>query len=608
MEIINVWILKLVLTWIISTVECDAVDRTKRDFQNEVSNNNAEFFRDDVSPITHMELGEEKRTRRNSEFDRGYDEFLRNYYNDNGVDRRGQKYQVNESDEGDSADSSSTSDEDDGDDDESESAESEEHRKKYKPKANGKNKNKKDEQKAPKKKSKHCKTVKRGNMLCSVCYNPKNDEKAESCSYNSDPSEKNKNYEYSEDTSYSTRDKKPEEFDGNNENDESDENEGKKKRPPVNKYPAQHHRPQSQHESRYQPPPPPPPSFAPRPHQNQNYGPQTFLPQNFQPISVLPTGNGRPIRIQIKSVPPQGPPFSLIRYRTVETPFGNQHIRLITYPNGPPSSYPPQNYHQNRPQPPSSQYYNNRRPVSAAQEFRPPRDINGAHSESLLSNVTKEHQFEYLPNHSHNGGNREYAAFMKKDWSRCRKTMENNQVCFECYVEGERRKECMFANVKRPGNFYKSYSTSKKFNTNHPYAFDLPVPSVSKHSKHIEQNSNTHSGKRNKNKDYSVEQFGGDSNSDERFSADLKLAKYEEQPNNSNDWNVDQNGKQERPQAQPLHSSVADIVYGKARPGPEPLAIFFQTDPTIFDTIDSNNNNTNIDLNPNISTNNTKAT
>lgn len=600
------------LTWIISTIECNTVDRSKRSIQNEPSH--AEFFRDIAIPMTHMAFGEVKRTRRSSDFDRGYADFLRNYHKDD-IDRRG-KYEVKESDEGDSVESSSKSDDEDG---ESESVESEENRKKHKTKSNGRNKKKKIEQTAPKKKSKHCKTEKRGNMLCNICYNPKNDEKSESCAYNSDPSENNKNYEYSEDTSYSTKDKKPENFESDsNENDESDESgeiEEKKKRPPINKNPVPNNRHQTQNGPRFNHPPPlPPPVHRPYLNPNQNYGPQTFLPQNFQPISLRPTGNSRPIRIQIKNSPP---PVALIRYRTVESPFGNQHIRLITYPSGPPSSYPPQNRHQNRPpapppppQSPSAQYYKNRRPTAAAQEFRPPRDINGAHSESLVSNITKEHPFDYLLN-QYNSANREYARFMGKDWSGCRhgKAMENNQVCFECFVDGERRTECMFANANRPENFHTSYSKSKKYNTHHPYTFDLPIATVSKHSKFTEQKTQSHSDEHNKNKDYSVEQFSGDSNSDERFNADLKSNKV--QSNNSSDWNVQHNGKHERPQAQPVHSSVSDIIYGKARPGPEPLALFFQSDPTIFDSIsnsNTSNNNTNIDLNPKTSTNSTKST
>lgn len=591
------------LTWIISTVESNAVESsTKHDIQNEIPNN-VEFFRDVVSPITHMEFGVEKRTRRNSEFDRGYNEFLRNYHNDNAAsDRRG-RYQVNESDESESDESSSTSDEDDDDNGESESSESDENRKKYKSKASGKNK--KAEQNAAKKKSKHCKTEKRGNMLCNICYNPKNDEKKESCSYNSDP--KDKNYEYSEDSSYSTKDKQPEsleEDDSDSENDESDESRpAKKKHPPaVNRHPPPGNNRHLQYGPRF---------YLPRQHPNQNYGPQTFIPQAFQPISLRPTGS-RPIRIQIKSAPPSPPPgppptVALIRYRTIETPFGSQHIRLITYPSGPPPSYPQQN-HSNRP---PQQY--NRRPVSAAQEQRPPRDINplGAHSESLVSNVTKEHQFEHLPNHSLNGANREYAAFMSKerDGSRCRKAIENDQICFECYVDGERRKECMYANV-RPDNFYKSYSMSKKFNNYHPYKFDLPIATVSKHSMHSQQKSKSHSSKQhNKNKDYSAEQFGGNSGSDEYYNSNLK---YEIPKNHVNDWDFHHSDKDEqRPQAQPLHSSISDVIYGRARPGPEPLALFFQTDPTIFNNINSNNNNTNYNstnTDVKISTNSTKLT
>ncbi|XP_031628381.1 uncharacterized protein LOC116344111 [Contarinia nasturtii] len=620
MEIINCWLLKLTITWIIWTVECNAVDKSKRSIQTDALDN-VEFIGRDVSSITHMELEDDKRIRRDSDFERGYDEFLRNYHKDNGIERHG-RYQVAESEENESVDSSADeSDEDnDNDDDDGESESSEESRKKYKskPQKNGKTKTKKSEQNAGKKKSKHCKTEKKGNMVCNICYDPKNDAKAESCSYNSDPKEKN--YAYSEDTSYSNRDKDPESLEGATNDDENDDREGspRKKRPPppVKKYPTNHRHQQPQYQQQG-------PRFygTPQPtHSNgyqnqngyQNYGPQTFLPQAYQPISMRPISGGRPIRIRIKNGPPPPslppPNVALIRYRTVEPPFGNQHIRLITYPSGPGSGY--------LPPPPSSpqqqQYYNNNnnhRPVSAAQELRPPRDINrdinGAHSESLLSNVTKEHLFEYLPNHMVSGAaaNPKYAAFISKDWSSCRKTVEMNQVCFECYVDGERRKECMFANVNRPDNFYKSYSTSKKFNTNHPYAYDLPIPSVSTHTKHSQKKSKSHSTQRNKNPDYSVEQFGGDDggggNDDDRFSDDLKSKTHEKRPNDSDGWDLNHNSKHERPQIRPIPTSVADIIYGTVKAGQEPLALFFKTDSTSFDTINNLNNHTNIDSNAN---------
>lgn len=647
----------MVLTWIISTVECNESNSPNNGIQTEATIN-AEFFQDNVSPITHMELGEEKRTRRYSDFDRGYDEFLRNYHNDGGdnIERTG-RYQVKESDESESDESTSGSDEEE---DESESYESEENRKKYKKPQKPKGKNKKSEQNAPKKQSKHCKTEKRGNMLCNICYNPKNDEKTESCSYNSDPD--SKNYEYSEDKSYSSKDKKPTE--SLEDDEESHENEGKKKHPPVNRYPVKN----SNHHQNA--PPPNAPRYYPkqqghRPninqypsqhqHRNQhlspNYGPQIFIPQSYQPISLRPTGS-RPIRIQIKNSPtPLAPPVALIRYRTVEAPFGSQHVRLITYPSGPPPSYgpPPQNQ-QNRP----LQYYNNnnRRPAKfeGTQEIRPPRDltrdINGAHSESLLSNVTKE---LFLPifargmtrniprnspifginpifgnnnnnnpniNNNNNGPSRDFAGFMGKDGSRCRRTMEDNHVCFECFVDGERRKECMLRNT-RPDNSFKSFSTVNKFKTNHPYEFEEVEPpvSVSKHTKQHTTKTKMHSthGNNNKNKpvqsSYSDENFGGNSDSDERFNGDLKLSKYEILPKNTNGWELPKNtndwdlhpslfhnvNKEVKPQAQPLRSSSAsDIVYGKARPGAEPLALFFQTDPMVFSSI--KNNNTNIDL------------
>lgn len=566
----------MTIIWIISSIDCSEWDKSNHFGIENDAQKNTEFIQHDIGPLTHMELGMDKRLRRQSAFDRGYDEFLRNYYNDEDIKRRG-RYKVRESEESASDERSEPSNEDDdGDDRESESNESEENRKKYKPKPQ--KTNSKRPSKKPEKKSKQCKTEKRGNMLCNICYNPINDEKAESCSYNSDP--KGRNYAYSEDTTYRNRDKNPESLEENSESDdekeestEENEKDVKKNQPPklnAAKPPMNHKQP---------PPRFYPPFNGPRRYPNQNYGPQLFLPQAFQPLSVPSGGPRRPIRIHINNPAPP-PPVAIIRYRTAESPFGSQHIRLITYPgNPPPQQYPPQ-YRSNRPAP-----YSNRRPAS--EEQRPPRDTKGAHSESFPSNVTKDQPYDNLRMPFSHSANREYASYTNKDSSKCKKSIENGKVCFECYVKGERRRECMFANINSPDNFYKSYSTSKKYSTNHPYAFDMPEPFV---SKHIQYNTKSHS---NKNKDYNAEPidgFGGFSGfdaSDERF-GDLKLAKYEKLPNASNVWDFNHNNKQVRPQSQPLHSLSGEIIYGKPRPGPDPMALFFQMDPTIFNNIMGN--------------------
>lgn len=531
--------------WIISTIECNVVDQNKQVIQNEELRN-AEIIRFNTDPVTHMEIGEERRFPRHSAFDRGYEEFLRNYYNDNDIERRG-KYRVHESEEIESDESSgSNSDEDgnddDDDNDESESVESEERitRLRSPPKNkpnNGKPQIKNPEPNANRKKSKHCKNVKRDNMLCNVCYNPRNDEKSESCSFSSDPKEDN--YSYSEDSSKGYSSKSPESLEEEDEDSsEYDERKSQKKK----KYPNGYRHPQQS--PRFYPP------FLQRPF--ANYGPQTFLPPSYQPISR--PGRRQPTRqSQIKNAP-----VAVVRYRTVETPFGSQRIRLISYPNRNQPAFPSQKYRKEK-----SKY----RHQDFGQEIRPPRDINGAHSERLLSNVTKEqkeHLTDDLPSHSNDEADRKYLGkyktFINKDWSKCKKLVDDKQICFECYVDGERRKECMFVNANKPSNFYESYSASKKSQTNQPYAFEYPTESEIKHSKNFDK-IQPDSIKSSENKNEYSEHFNSEDNYNEHFETNSKTPDKEKTIIDS----ADKNNKQNPPQEQKIRS-ISDIIYGVAKP------------------------------------------
>lgn len=536
MEVIpHIWLVKFVLTWIITSIKCDA-EATTQNVGNIQTSHYAEFIRYDTDPVTHMEMTSEKRQRRTpSAFDRGYDEFLRNYNNDNDVDRKG-RYRVKESEPSES----NESDESNESESDERSAESEEHTRKHfnkaKPNHTKSNRNQKD---SPKKKTKHCKSEKRGNMLCNICYNPKNDEKSESCSFNSEPKEKN--YAYSNDKRVDSKNKERESFEDDNEsensgsdeasdeNDEtSDENseevEEKRKPPPsAPKHPVQPVRR-----------PPPTGPYGPR------YFPpfqQRFVPQHRGPQVFPPPYRGAPIRIQVNDLPAN---IALIRYRTIGTPNGNQHIRIVTYPNG-----QSQTQFMNRPPP----------------DLRPPRDVNGAQSQRLLSNISKE--IEFLGGRPLDTTNHDLMAFMNKDWTNCKRSFEDGQICFECHTNGSRRKQCMYASQlkKRPENFYRSYSKTKNFEHNHPYAFELPTKSTPHRSKHRKPPA--------KHNDDSND----DSNSETVDSIEPAPV-YENNDWDSNDFNY--NGKR-RPQAQPLRSA-ADIIYGAIKPGSEPLALFFNKD------------------------------
>lgn len=483
------------------------------------------------------------RIRRKSDFDRGYNEFLKNYHNENDIERHG-RYRVQESDENDSNNESSneSSDESVENSSESESEESDEKENEYRMgpqtksrqknnKNKNKNKNKNDNQNSNQMhNNKRCKMEKRKNMLCAVCYNPENDEKTESCSYESEPKEHN--YAYSEDTTtgLGSKDKELESFES------SDENEfvKSKKVPKVKKV----YRNRIPHQvNRFYPP------YPIRPPSILNYGPQSFVPQPLLPQ------RGKPIKYQQKNPPPD---VTVFRYRTVETPFTSQRIRVIAYPNR--SSYIKKQI--------------DKRPTNKDLEMRPPRDTNGEESESLWSNVTKEHQFEYLPSDLGNGPLRRY--FNNKGGPKCKKFIEKNKMCFECYVEGERRKECMF--TTKPKRFFESFSTSKKFsNKRKPYEFDSS--SMEKPQRQNASYKKTKSPSHIRNKNGAHDMNRPSINVSLESTDPDPIANITKQiPNSTDDSKFQQNKIPDQLIFKQQHS-VPDIIYGKNISGAEPLYV-----------------------------------
>lgn len=565
----NIWIVKLLLTWIISSISCD----TSGTSANGQTSNVAEFIRHNVDPLTHMEITSDRRPRRapySSLFEHGYDEFLRDHFKNSNENERKGNYRAKESESDESGNESDNSESDE------RSEESEEKPKKnqHNAKTNAKSNRQKDHSPAKTKKSKHCKTEKRGNMLCSVCFNSKTDEKSESCSFNSEP--KKKNYAYSTDNKYENKNREresyekgndPEDGDDDDENENENENEesdgeevedekdeekleiAKGQRVPHPIVPVQ--RPAVPFNPRFYPPNGPYPNrplpFRPIPvRPNPNYygppriGPQVF-PQQYR---------GAPVRLQ---VPPNS---AVIRYRTVGSPNGQRHIRIITYPNGQMQT----------------QVFSPGSGQGPQQDLRPPRDVNT--EQSILRDITKG------LDHFGGGSNddQKLVDFLKQDWTNCKRFYDtyDEQVCFECVKGGSRGKQCMYAgqSIKKPENFYKEYSTSKKIENDEPYEFDRPKSSQAKH-----RTKQKHQRKQKPDKHHN----GNSSN----FGHDPAPV-YEQNPY---DWkNVDFSGKQQRrPQAEQLRAGTCDIIYGKIIPGAEPLGLFFNKDFGHFNTTTTTN-------------------
>lgn len=504
-----------------------------------------------------------RRTPRDA-FERGYQEFLKNYYDDHSTPRRSYYY-YQDSNENDSNENSGHGD--------SYGSSSEEHKRKNVDKTknyrNNKGRNKynsarqhrDDPKKSHKKKSKHCKSEKRGNMMCSVCYDPKGDEKSESCSFNKDTkySTKNNDNTSGEDSrSGSYEDSSSSSSNENNDSSsgEDEQNNLRKKPNPIGPYQQQNPVQYNPRYNSYRPLPP----FVPR-----NVGPQVFPPA-YNPYP----------RYDLNNLPPN---YALVRYN----PYGQRTFRLVTPPNPVKLQVAPQNNNNNNNRLRSSP----NRPIPL-QEMRPPRDINGAHSESQLSNITREHRmsYEYPSRHPRNHASREYSDFVNRDWTSCKKSIENQQICFECHVDGGMKKECMYSTATKPENYFKSYSKTHTYrNKYHPYEFETPDPIVSNQAKRKQKNNNAkinNNNNDNSNENDSVyyPHFSSLDSNHTDIIGDKQLHL------NILDFNNNQ-----RPQAQPLRSAT-DIIYGIRKPGAEPLALFFKMDHRLFDhNTDRNNDN-----------------
>lgn len=376
-----------------------------------------------VDPLINTQptpFGYQKRAPRSDEYDsyeRGYQEFLRNYHNDGEHDNYKVKEDEEEEDIGRSDDEDNDDDDDDSSDennsdgDESEDSESEE--KYHKPKKSSKSKGKKSkddgsdedydrvkQESNKKKKSKHCKTEKRGNMVCNVCHNPKNDESSEQCSYSSDPPDKK--YAYSKGKKFNSKDN------DNSREDQEQHRELTTRRPQFYHY--RHNHPVS------------PPHYRKYPQPAIRYGTPRY--QIYRPI-----------------------PAMILRPTTHYYPRKQQ-----------PSRYP-------------------RRYTQVGQESRLHKDVIGYEygrpRNSAMKRVKNNNQrvkSKRTPKNEHVFGrasdenvDQKFADFITKDWSNCERSFENGLICYECDDKKGSHKECMFVSANKPNGSHSGYSKIYKY-------------------------------------------------------------------------------------------------------------------------------------------------
>lgn len=386
-----------------------------------------------VDPIASKQpstFGQKTRTPRSEEYDsyeKGYQDFLMNYHKDNDSYKVKEEEQEGEEDEDDNDDSDgddigrnddedgesgSTSENNSGSEEDNDS-ESEEkyHKPKKSYKSKGK-KNKSDEsdkdydrvkQEANKKKSKHCKTEKRGNMLCNVCYNPKNEESSEQCSFSSDPNDKK--YAYSKGKKYNSKD-------GDN-----------KREDPEQKIELTTHRPPTYYIRQKHP----------RPPNYRNYR-QHYVPygtpryQIYRPVTA-PVMILRPTQRYYPRKPRSNP--YLPRYTHVAEE-SRLHRDIVGFDLDRPRSAP----------------------------------IKNVKNDSRLSKNKKTQKDQKITGRaSDENVDQKFADFITKDWSNCEKSYENGLICYECDDKKGTHKECMFVSSNNPNESHSGYSKMYKYAT-----------------------------------------------------------------------------------------------------------------------------------------------
>lgn len=403
-------------------------------------------------------------------------------------------------------------------------------------------------------KKKKCKVEKKLDMTCTICYDPKNDEKSEKCALTPEP--KKKNYEYSNDEKYSSKkqhdshesdeDQSEEDSDeGSDESDDtdtsgeqrSDDEQKELKHHPVVEQPPQQQPQHQQHPQAQAPPPPQPGQY--KPVYNSRVQPR-YTPFNSRAPQVFPAiFNPSP---RYFSQPSNG-----VRYQNINTPYGAQRVRLITLPNGVKvlQGTTPTTSHNRQRFGPSTGANRNQH---GAEEVRPQRDLaddlsaNGARSNWPWSLATPQ-----------------FVQSLSGNWSQCRKIVENQQTCIECLQSDGRKKECMFTNQAKPEkeNFFKSYSSTKHYDNEQPAHGQANggkpkaiVSRVVKHKTHEAFTSLVDHGNGNESTDLN----GADD-------AETANAPDETAP-----------GQQD--------GAAANIVYGIQKP--EQYGLFYQTDPRLF--------------------------
>lgn len=373
----------------------------------------------------------QKRDPRSDEYDsyeKGYQEFLRNYHKDGDHDN----YKVNEEqqEEDDEEDIGRSDDEDDDEDDDSgnssdennsssqETEDSESEEKYHKPKKSIKAKGKKSkddgsdeeydrikQESNKKKKSKHCRTEKRSNgMVCNVCHNPKNDENSEQCSYSSDPPDKK--YAYSKGKKFNSKD-----------NDNSKE----------------------------------------------DYKPQRELttrrPQSYRYRQNYPASRSQPhYRKYPQPIVQYGTPRYQI-YRTIPAMILRPQQQTHYYPRiQQPKKYPRRYTQMGQ----ESRLYRN----VVGYDYGRPRNaaIKKVRSDNRRVKGKKTLKNEYVSGRaSDENVDKKFADFITKDWSNCERSFENGLICYECDDKKGSHKECMFVSENKPNESHSGYSKVYKY-------------------------------------------------------------------------------------------------------------------------------------------------
>ncbi|XP_055708897.1 DNA ligase 1-like [Phlebotomus papatasi] len=254
----------------------------------------------------------------------------------------------------------------------------------------------------------HCKVIKKEDMECNICHDPKSGAKSESCSYASKPAAKK--YAFIKEKKYNSKD----------DEDDSEEDDEAEEQPKAR-------RSESLRSARLQRRP------TKASSSDATHAALTATPKRRVTSRGKKSNENRPPRDVVGLDPYLY--GSSDEYDADEKPKKSEKLAKI-------KSY--------------EDYFSHVFP-----------EQHGKNSKAALTAVNEDDdsEYEFIPDYEHKKNVEEVLAeFKTKDWSKCKKTQKGDLTCYECKdPDGVLHEECMFVSESSPRTSRLTYEENKKY-------------------------------------------------------------------------------------------------------------------------------------------------